>query len=528
MNRKTGIAIGGVVLLGILCLRYALLLKENRDALAQAELLQAQLATQTAKTELLQTKLTELQEKLTEQTAAIADYQTTTTILEQQLAVCSSLEETRTKTGFVKKGGVYLLNSSSDLYTLNRLILNSSEIEPGVAASEGSYRLQNDLDMGNSWFYIGTDELPFRGSFDGDGHCLNGCFFGLESHEAQAIFRTGDSAEIQNLYISDQMNQSPQLNVNVSIIDETSCAAFADNLLKYPDCQVSLTLRTGDSDTQRIADSLRARWERNHELDSYQISVYFTPELINETDKMSATAIIPFYSLAGEEWRSIIENAAAEENGYLRYLRLERIGTLDCYSFEIAEPDSRYDHLGEGYHILLQGEWEGTQVQPQHFYIPYTDNELYSIGYYSSYRLECVDLNFDGKQDLLIHEGASGGSGGSWGNYRAIVWDTETNAFAYYPSFPEQLVVLQFDRQRMISRGDMGLGYEYVTVYGVVNGEYVCTQELVLERKYDSETKENISLLSYYEMGELVRTHLLSDDEEPAGLYPDLDYWQKG
>ena len=50
------------------------------------------------------------------------------------------------------------------------------------------------------------------------------------------------------------------------------------------------------------------------------------------------------------------------------------------------------------------------------------------------------DINFDGKEDLLIHESFSSGSGGNSGtNYRAVVWEESTEEFVWYPSFPERV-----------------------------------------------------------------------------------------
>ncbi len=71
-----------------------------------------------------------------------------------------------------------------------------------------------------------------------------------------------------------------------------------------------------------------------------------------------------------------------------------------------------------------------------------------------------------------------------------------------------------------------------MTVYGVVDGVYVCTEELILEHvyEYDGEEEKWTYILSYYKMGKLVRTHILSslEDREWEQLYPDLDYWLKG
>ena len=144
--------------------------------------------------------------------------------------------------------------------------------------------------------------------------------------------------------------------------------------------------------------------------------------------------------------------------------------------------------------------------------------------------MEEVDLNFDGKHDLLIHEGYSGGTGGQWGNYRAAVWEEETGTFVWFPSLPEQITSCEFDGRRVVCNWRSGLSYQVVEVYEVVNGEYVCTRKLV----YQSELTEGGCLeeFSYYEMGELVETHRFSNEEEMEALtdelYSDMNYWPKG
>ena len=111
-------------------------------------------------------------------------------------------------------------------------------------------------------------------------------------------------------------------------------------------------------------------------------------------------------------------------------------------------------------------------------------------------------------------------------NYRAIVWKEEAGQFEYYPSFPEQVHCLELYRQRVVSRGRHGAGYEYIIIYGVVNGEYVCTEELVREYHIG----EHETTLSYYKMGQLVQTHIITgmDQKEWCQLYPDLNYWTLG
>ena len=178
----------------------------------------------------------------------------------------------------------------------------------------------------------------------------------------------------------------------------------------------------------------------------------------------------------------------------------------------------------------MSGEWERKEISCQCLRIPYTQMVHRCIGTGGTYWVEEVDLNFDGKHDLLIHEGYSGGSGGSWGNYRAAVWEEETGAFVYFPSLPEQISSLEFDSRRVVCYWRAGLSYQVVEVYEVVNGEYVCTRKLLYQ---SGETEEGYwAEYSYYEMDELVETHRFLNGEGMElidELYSDLlDYWPKG
>ena len=119
----------------------------------------------------LQTK--ELQADLAARNDAIEEYTSELSILQTQLAERLALEEYTTETGFVKKGGIYLIDTSSQLGKLSQMVQECAEIEPDITAAEASYRLRNNIEMGVSWFSIGTEETPFCGNFDGDGHRIS-------------------------------------------------------------------------------------------------------------------------------------------------------------------------------------------------------------------------------------------------------------------------------------------------------------------------------------------------------------------
>ena len=109
--------------------------------------------------------------------AAMAKNLAVTEGLQAQPDGAVSLEEEWLESGFHKKGGVYLVDSSYELRRMQSLIENGEEIEPGVPAATASYRLRGDVEIGNnSLFSIGTKENPFGGVFDGDGHRITGRF----------------------------------------------------------------------------------------------------------------------------------------------------------------------------------------------------------------------------------------------------------------------------------------------------------------------------------------------------------------
>lgn len=462
--------------------------------------------------------------------------------LREQPAEAVSMEEERLENWFHKKGGVYLIDYSNQLYDLQSMIENGEEIEPGVPAATASYRLRRDMEMeNNSLFSIGTKEKPFGGAFDGDGHRITGRFRTEDGAEVpeDMLFYMDASARIENLEIYNDLSGG---EVFLKVEDLQGCETLKSDLAECPGCSIHLEMTGWEPDAGRIAEVLRGYWENMTEDGAY-VSMTFYPDM----DKKSANAEAcaksvqeALCTLAGEEYAGAIEEALEQEEGYLWFLRLERVGGLICCSFEIGEPvyePDTYYYEGDnsvytnvGYYIAVSGEWERKEISCQCLRIPYTQMVHRCIGTGGTYWVEEVDLNFDGKHDLLIHEGYSGGSGGSWGNYRAAVWEEETGAFVYFPSLPEQISSLEFDSRRVVCYWRAGLSYQVVEVYEVVNGEYVCTRKLLYQ---SGETEEGYwAEYSYYEMDELVETHRFLNGEGMElmdELYSDLlDYWPKG
>ena len=83
----------------------------------------------------------ELQAELAYANAAKEEYTTELRNLQTQLAERRSLEENTTETGFVKKGGIYLIDTRSQLIALSQMIQEYHSLIPrtGSGRSVGVY-----------------------------------------------------------------------------------------------------------------------------------------------------------------------------------------------------------------------------------------------------------------------------------------------------------------------------------------------------------------------------------------------------
>lgn len=476
---------------------------------------------------------------LTESKQAIDETPQNEVPLPKRLSEATSVEEHKTGTGFFKKDDIYLLDDEEQLWTLRRIIAENSEIEPGVPANTASYRLRQDIYICphpgyEKLFCLGTQKTPFGGSFDGDGHVLSGYFPMAHGADVpEALFHMSPAAKVKNLSVTNLADQLSKTGIHPTISEQWQLVELETHLPDLPGCRVQAEIYTWDlSIIQQTSDVLHSYWEKNAKQDHAAVSMTFRLDAL-ETE--SSTVMdsrlqdiqTSLCTLAGTEYAEMIEETAVQETGCLWFIRLEQIEGLTCCTFEVSEP---YYHPHNcrnnvcNYYIITEGQWEGADVSLQSLAIPYTDSEMSSIGVGDNYRLEAVDFNFDGKRDLLIHEGYSGGTGGSWDNYRAMVWNDAAGQFERFSSFPAQVYKLEFDRQRIVNRLRVGAGEEYVFLYEIVNGEYVCTKYLLTEESWNSED-DTVITLYYYEMGELVETHVLSDIDERKNLYPDMDYW---
>ena len=419
------------------------------------------------------------------------------------------------KGGFTKENGEYLIESGEQLELLSEMVANREEIEPGVDAATASYRLCSDVVVRDR-LRIGSRRSPFLGDFNGDGYKVVGDsnFF---IWTAPRFDETGKQQRVEDYIRYNLVTEKP---IHIGLDDWRTLEETEHRLTSVPKESLRISVAAEGLDMRDAVQLVQLCWNINHHRNHYSVDIFDCNYIEDSHYRYveDSDALLPFLDLFGEEAGAIMRQTAEEEESYVSFLRLERIGGLDICTFAVRASEE------ERYHVMMAGEWENTEIEFQHVVIPATDISAFGQPYLN-YGLSQVDINFDGREDILIYEGFTGGSGGSWGVYCAMVWDDTAEEFVWYPSFPAYLVYLEFNEQRMISRYRSGASCEGVVEYSLVDGEYVQTRELVWESEPDGS-----AVLSCYEMGVMVRQHDVSglDKDEFAEFYPDLDYWVYG
>ena len=413
------------------------------------------------------------------------------------------------KGGFIKENGEYLIENSEQLELLSEMVANREEIEPGVDAATASYRLCNDVVVRDG-LRIGSRRSPFCGDFNGDGYKI----IGKNNFGFSTVYRFDETGQRQRIedYIS--YNLVTEKSISMRVGDMRTMEDAQHRLTSVPKEGLHIYVLDEEINMKETAQWVKLCWDVNHHRNHYSVKITDdTPWWQSSGD---LDVLSPFLDLFGEEAGIIMEQAAEEEDSNVSLIKLEHVGGLDICTFAVRASE------WEQYHVMVTGEWEDTEISFQHLVIPATKGSMT----WTLFDISQIDVNFDGKEDLLIYESFSSGSGGNSGrNYRALVWEEETEAFVWYPSFPEHVDYLEFNEKRMINRYTLGASHEAVCEYSVVDGEYVETRELVWESEPDGS-----AVLSCYEMGVLVTQHDVSglDRDEVAAYYPDLDYWLLG
>lgn len=452
----------------------------------------------------------ELEQTIALQESVLETYKADISTYLDKISKYESLKIEETESGLKKKGNVYLVNNQLDMELISNLIKKNEEIEPGTLASEASYRLCDSFKL-SDWFYFGTMDAPFKGTFDGDGHSLWGNFASEAEFGPECFMYLDSSAIVENLKITNYMDN----DLRVRISDTEDMRLLINNLNAFPGYSITLVIETEYMAMSELAACLNQYWEKSEKGNWHFLEISFYPY---EQTPEKTDFLLDFASLFGKEVEQIIckeleSEDSSDKDSMLSFLRAEQVEDLSIFSFAIKEQEE------EEYHLILQGSWEGKEIKLQHLVIPSTQSRTTGFG---NYYIRSQDINYDGKKDLLICEGGSGGSGGSWGNYRGVIWDGKE--FTWYPSFPEQLNFMEFYRKRLIASGQFGVPEQWIEVYEVVDGEYVLSKELRYIHEGNGE-----AFLYYYEMGNLVRKHEITGGyEEIRELYPDLYYWRNG
>lgn len=439
-----------------------------------------------------------------------------------------SLEIVKAPYGFQKKGGQYLLDCAEDIYQLAELVNSGQEVEEGIPAADASYRLLNDITLSHKlktdFSGIGTEEHPFHGVIDGDGHTLAGNFFADCEEEYRYVMACGDGVAV-NLRVDNLFKERcgwhkgrependyfPKLleapfTVDMSsgygqlyaiISDQAECDGLV-NFLKHEFQTGSLYLTVGGAsiDTAELAQYIFG-------CQNYEIKVDWAAD----TQASAEGFLSHLY-----EFKTPAGILAVVEGEPLAGFHKQWVKGLACASFFFQG----WDEFGiEAPPVLVAvwGEWaEGQKVCQL---IPVSAPEYMMQ---ERYHMEALDVNFDGWKDLMICMGTSGGSGGSWTNYRSAVWDPAKKEFAFFPSMPEQITFFDRAGKRIIHSSRCGAGDETVIAYEIIEGEYRETRRLELV------SWEEPSILYYFENGELTEEIPVSGDEV-TDLFPDMDYW---
>ena len=93
------------------------------------------------------------------------------------------------------EGSPYLISTEEELRQL------AQDVENGSTYVNECFQLENDIDLTEEWIPIGTEQVVFRGSFDGNGHTISN-LSGTGEHLGLFAY-VGGGAQITNVNVAD-------------------------------------------------------------------------------------------------------------------------------------------------------------------------------------------------------------------------------------------------------------------------------------------------------------------------------------
>lgn len=452
----------------------------------------------------------------------------------QSLPDLESLNIEQTTSGFLKKDGQYLLRTRDDLIRLAGMVNSGQKIEGGTLAANASYRLLADFefDEGHKVEKIGTDEYPFNGTLDGDGHVISGYFSERAEEPVQYLFgnRSGTvvNLEVKNtfeaLFISAGKNdlfsalldapfivgrESSPDDLCITVENQEQCDALLKFLVtQYPEGSLYLTLDCQELDTVELARYI------------YQREMGGKEHIDVNQAQAGSTSMNGFLSIPSTV--DISGGRPLQKDESLYFFRKEKVGGLSCcsYIYGTWEDWDEIDREAPPISVLVDGEWEGQDDFHQLFTVKFPSVTLNEIRRRGCYSIIMSDINYDGFEDLMLRTRVLNRQADF--SYRSALWSEENKEFTFFSAMPEFVLAFDKSRERLIQRNHIGVTEETIIAFELLNGEYKETKRL----KLISGTTGKY--LYYYERGKLVDKREVESQEEVSDLYPDLDYWRKG
>ena len=95
----------------------------------------------------------------------------------------------------------YLIKTAAELKEL------ADQVNGGDPCAGEYFRLEADITLSGEWIPIGTEQNPFKGTFDGAGHTISGLSINNNAAEdGQGLFGYINTAKIQNLTVQGSVN----------------------------------------------------------------------------------------------------------------------------------------------------------------------------------------------------------------------------------------------------------------------------------------------------------------------------------